>query len=416
MKIINKDLITFFKQNKEIIISNWLDVEIVKALLKKFNIKYKIFKESTATELIEYFIRIIEEKHAIGACPVIEKLLNVFFEKNFNATDIFALCNSFKDIITFLMIDNSINKDVMRKFYKIQDQNLQNTLSLYTYKMSKQNELLKTQRDIIEDHVLLTTTNEKGIITHTTDAFCKLSGYSKDELVGKSHRIMRDPTVPQKYYKDLWDTILQGKSWESNVRNITKNGILFIVRTKIVAVKDKEGTIVQYMAIRDDITAKENAKYDSLTKLYNRKQFDNKFKNLFEEAIYNSTSLCFIIADADHFKYVNDNYGHKKGDEVLIEISKILSDNTRDDDLCARWGGEEFAIVLIESNIDIAKKIANRMRKSISSNIFIGDKPQTCSFGISTLSKTDTIESLFNRADKALYKAKNNGRNRVEFL
>ena len=137
MKIINKDLITFFKQNKEIIISNWLDVEIVKALLKKFNIKYKIFKESTATELIEYFIRIIEEKHAIGACPVIEKLLNVFFEKNFNATDIFALCNSFKDIITFLMIDNSINKDVMRKFYKIQDQNLQNTLSLYTYKMSK---------------------------------------------------------------------------------------------------------------------------------------------------------------------------------------------------------------------------------------------------------------------------------------
>ena len=102
---------------------------------------------------------------------------------------------------------------------------------------------------------------------------------------------------------------------------------------------------------------------DQLTKLYNRKQFDNKFKNLFEEAIYNSTSLCFIIADADHFKYVNDNYGHKKGDEVLIEISKILSDNTRDDDLCARWGGEEFVIILPGTNIVGAFQFAEKLRK-----------------------------------------------------
>lgn len=416
MKTTENNLVTFFKQNKEIIILNWLDDDIVKTLLDKFNIKHKIFKKSTAPELIEYFIGILEGKNKIGACPIIEKLLNLFYKRNFNVNDIFGLCNSFKNQITFLMIDNGIHKDDMSTFYKIQDINLQNTLFLYTSKMSKKNELLETQKDIIEDHVLLTTTNEKGIITHTTDAFCKLSGYSKNELIGKTHRIMRDPTVPKEYFKDMWDTILQGEPWESNVRNIAKDGTLFIVRTKIVSVKDKDGTIVQYMAIRDDITAKENAKYDSLTKLYNRKQFDDKFKNLFEEAKYNSTDLCFIIADADHFKYVNDNYGHQKGDEVLIEISKILSDNTRGDDLCARWGGEEFAIVLIGSSIDIAKKIANRMRKSIASNILVGDKAQTCSFGISSLSNIDTIESLFKRADEALYKAKNSGRNRVEFL
>lgn len=416
MKAINNNLITFFKQNKEIIISNWLEDDKVKTLLEKFNIKHKIFKETTAKELLEYFIGILEGKNKVGRCPVIEKLLNIFYKKNFNIDDIFGLCSSFKNKIIFLMIDNDINKDDMKTFFNIQDLNLQNTLSLYTYKISKKNELLKTQNEIIENHVLLTTTNENGIITHTTDAFCKLSGYSKNELIGKTHRIMRDPTIPKEYFKDMWETIIQGKSWESNVRNITKDGTLFIVRTKIVPVKDKEGTIVQYMAIRDDITAKENAKYDSLTKLYNRKQFDDKFKNLFEEAKHNSTNLCLIIADADHFKYINDNYGHQKGDEVLIEISKIISDNTRGDDICARWGGEEFAIVLIGSDIDIAKKIANRMRESIASNISVGEKPQTCSFGISSLSKSDTLESLFNRTDEALYKAKNNGRNRVEFL
>lgn len=409
-------LVEFFTKNKDIIITNWSYDTNVKILLDNFKIKHTYFQNTIASELINYFIGILEGKNKIGTCPVMEKLINLFYKKNFNIEDVFKLCSSFKNIVTFLMIENNIKKEHMKVFFDIQDLNLENVLYLYSIKMAKRNEILEIQKGIIEDHVLLTTTDLKGIITHTTDAFCKLSGFSKDELIGKSHKIMKDSSVPKEYFKDMWETILKGDYWESNVRNIAKDGTLFIVRTKIVPVKDKDGNVVQFMAIRDDITAKENAKYDSLTKLYNRSQFDDKFKNLFEESKHNKTELCLIIADADHFKRVNDNFGHQKGDEVLIEISKILSDNVRGDDLCARWGGEEFAIALPGSDITIAEKIANRMRTSIESNVLVGNKPQTCSFGIASIKKEDTLDTLFSRSDEALYKAKHNGRNRVEII
>ena len=243
-------------------------------------------------------------------------------------------------------------------------------------------------------------------------AFCDID----PEAVKKTHKLMKDPSLPKEYFKNLWSTIKKGKVWKSKVRNIAKDGTLFIVKTKIVPVRNSSNNVIQYMAIREDITAKENAKYDALTNLFNRKQFDEIFDKLFEEAQHNNTDLSLVIVDADHFKSVNDNYGHQKGDEVLVHISKILTQNIRGDDLCARWGGEEFVVLLPGSSFQIAQKVANRMRESIQENIKVDNSAQTCSFGVSELSKYDTIETMFKRADEALYSAKKTGRNKVVYF
>ncbi|MEA3383668.1 MAG: diguanylate cyclase [Campylobacterota bacterium] len=412
-KFTNSD-IDFFISNKNRIIETWINEKEVLAVLTNFKININKFKFKTASSLFDYLINVLLEKSELGRCPTIEALINILFKKNLHLEDVFILCSNFKNTFSLLMYQENIPTEKIKLLLKILDINLHNTLKLFTDKLHDKDEILKRQKQIIEDHVLLTTTNPKGVITHTTDAFCKLSGFSKEEMIGQSHRIMKDPNLPKEFFTTLWETVLAGKTWESNVRNIAKDGTLFVVKTKIIPVKDKNGEIIQLMAIRDDITDKEKAKYDSLTNIFTRGEFDKKFAILIEEAKHNNTELSIIVVDADHFKKVNDTYGHQKGDEVLVDIAKVLTNNIRGNDICARWGGEEFVVLLPGSSIEVAKKIANRMRENISSYIKIDNQAQTCSFGISSLQENDTENTLFKKADEALYNAKSNGRDRVE--
>jgi len=408
--------LNFLKNNKKQIINRWSSNDKIKILLHRFKISQEYFQNTIADKIVEYFIGVIQGKNSINNCPIMRDMIILFYEKGFAVEDVYSICSGFKNTISFLMFEKELDKKDAEILIELIDTNLISTLKIYGDKVLYQNKLLQLQKNIIEDHVLLTITDIRGKIIHTTDAFCKLSGFTKKELLGKTHKILRDSSLPKSYFKDLWSTIKKGKIWTSNVRNITKEGTLFIVNTKIVPVKDLDDRVIQYMAIREDVTAKENAKYDTLTNIFNRKQFDKIFYKLFEESKHNKTELTLIIVDADNFKKVNDNFGHQKGDEVLIEISKILTQNIRGNDLCARWGGEEFAVLLPGSSALVAQKVANRMRESIQSNILVNKKAQTCSFGVSDININDSIESMFKRADEALYNAKKTGRNKVIYF
>jgi len=126
-----------------------------------------------------------------------------------------------------------------------------------------------------------------------------------------------------------------------------------------------------------------------------------------------NTIFSIIIMDIDFFKKVNDKYGHKVGDNVLVKIAEILKKNTRNLDVLGRWGGEEFLIICTETDINKAIVIAQKIRLKIEKHNFSIAGHLTCSFGVSQYNKNDKNESTFRRADKALYKAKNSGRNKV---
>ncbi|PHS76722.1 MAG: diguanylate cyclase response regulator [Rhodospirillaceae bacterium] len=157
------------------------------------------------------------------------------------------------------------------------------------------------------------------------------------------------------------------------------------------------------------------AMYDALTNLFNRKSFNDLL--LREVAMFkrDGQDLSMVMIDIDHFKNVNDSYGHDGGDKVLIDLAKVLRTVSRPRDLPCRWGGEEFAWLLPETNLEQATIAAERLRQAIQDHDFQGVSPQTVSLGVSMFrSGENDGEALCKRADKALYAAKQAGRNRVE--
>ncbi|PHR57844.1 MAG: hypothetical protein COA44_05055 [Arcobacter sp.] len=153
---------------------------------------------------------------------------------------------------------------------------------------------------------------------------------------------------------------------------------------------------------------------DQLTGLCNRSKIRESFSNEQKKSIRYKHNLSMIIIDLDYFKRVNDSYGHSIGDEFLQAIASILKDVCRDTDLIARWGGEEFLILLPDTDIEAAQDLSIRLKKTINEMAFKDIGRQSASFGISKFKEDDSLDTLFQRADEALYRAKNKGRDRIE--
>lgn len=152
---------------------------------------------------------------------------------------------------------------------------------------------------------------------------------------------------------------------------------------------------------------------DQLTGLYNRLYLDNTFKTELEKCKRYKRQFSIVLADIDHFKSINDTFGHQVGDQVLTEFSAILQQHVRRTDTVGRWGGEEFLIICPETDLDGAAAFAENLRLLINLYEFTDAGEQTCSFGVTSFLPEDSEEQMTARADKALYKAKELGRNKV---
>lgn len=180
---------------------------------------------------------------------------------------------------------------------------------------------------------------------------------------------------------------------------------------KMLEIKTEENDFLkQKIAIleKEISMLKNSSSRDNLTGLYNR--------NIVEEAYDNSDSL--IMCDIDDFKKLNDNFGHNFGDQVLVEISKMIKSCVRSSDYVIRWGGEEFLIFVRTASIEVAVSLAERIRKNAERiNIDNDKKPMiTMSFGVSKLDKTDSITSDIEKVDNALYDSKKSGKNKITIV
>ena len=165
---------------------------------------------------------------------------------------------------------------------------------------------------------------------------------------------------------------------------------------------------------------KDESSIDDLTSCYNKKETELIFKRMLSTYLrYKSTFFTVLMFDIDHFKNVNDRYGHLAGDFILKELSSIVKNHLRDSDIFGRVGGEEFTILLSQTKLNGALKLANKIKDFIENYNFIYQDINikiTISIGLTSIVKTDSYFSIVDRVDKALYQAKNNGRNRIEYL
>ena len=155
------------------------------------------------------------------------------------------------------------------------------------------------------------------------------------------------------------------------------------------------------------------AEKDQLTKVYNKAKFNEELEEEIKRVKRYKNNFGLIIYDIDKFKEINDNYGHDIGDEILVELTNLVRKSIRNIDFLARWGGEEFVIITPNSSLDSTIKLADRLRKEIAQHNFSKIGGITCSFGATVFKEEVNIESMLERVDKALYKAKNKGRNEV---
>lgn len=167
---------------------------------------------------------------------------------------------------------------------------------------------------------------------------------------------------------------------------------------------------------REKLEALLQSRIDGLTDLHNRIDFDERFEAEFTASRRHEKALSLLFLDIDHFKNLNDNYGHQAGDEALRQVAKTLKEVCRTEDVPCRYGGEEFTIILPDTGKAGAEQLAERLRAAIEEKEinFEGQKlPVTASIGISTFSHQEKGEALIQEADKALYQAKTGGRNKV---
>ncbi|MEJ2415140.1 MAG: diguanylate cyclase, partial [Sulfurimonas sp.] len=233
-------------------------------------------------------------------------------------------------------------------------------------------------------------------------------------------RILKSDVQDKKFYRRMWQSILSKGKFSDVFISRKKDGTLFYDKKDISTITDDDGNPLYYVSISRDITKQmEKEKQlqsqvytDTLTKLYNRRKYTEVVQQKLEDFEKNSKVFSLILADIDHFKSVNDTYGHDKGDQLLREFAQLLEENLRQDDYIFRWGGEEFAI-LVDTVGTSATLLANKIRKTIEETT-LAELKITASFGVSEFQNGMDIEKLFNTVDQALYEAKQTGRNKVK--
>ena len=289
-------------------------------------------------------------------------------------------------------------------------------------------ELVENAEDV------MCTADLEGNFTSVNRAAERVSGYSRAEVIGRPFRDFVAPEFRPLLSKMTELKLAGQQSTVFEVELVTKDGdrIPIEVNTRLKSVDGKPVGIhgigrdlgerrrmANELRRRNEALEEANAtirrlmNQDSLTKLANRRGLEETLERAISFARRAAQTLCLVLCDIDHFKVINDTFGHVAGDEVLASFARLLGNSCRREDTAARFGGEEFVLLLPNTPLDRAVEIAERIRGNMDRIELEGDTTLTASFGVAECRIDDTSESLIGRADEALYSAKEAGRDKV---
>jgi diguanylate cyclase (GGDEF)-like protein/PAS domain S-box-containing protein len=271
----------------------------------------------------------------------------------------------------------------------------------------------------------ITITDAEGLIVDVNDAFSRITGYSRAEVLGLNPSLLNSGRQGKEYYAAMWASLVDKGHWYGEIWNRRKNGEVYAEMQTISAVRDEQGVIRNYVALFSDITvAKEHQKqlehvahFDALTSLPNRVLLADRLRQGMARAQRNGLPLAVVYLDLDGFKAINDRHGHKFGDQLLIALSARMKQALREGDTLARIGGDEFVSVMGDLN-DFAASLPmlGRLLAAAASPVAFGDVvlQVSASLGVTFYPQEQEMDAdqLLRQADQAMYQAKLSGKNR----
>lgn len=298
--------------------------------------------------------------------------------------------------------------------------------ALLRHERDEQDRLARSVFEHASEAILIT--DDQGHILQVNEAFTYITGYSREEVLGKTPALLKSGHHDASFYQQLWQTLADVGHWEGEVWNRRKNGELYAQQLNINAVKDDQGVIAQYVALFSDITLMKEeqrslhhkANHDALTGLPNRSLLLDRLEQAFVALDRHGGRLAVVFLDLDGFKPVNDTFGHDAGDRVLQEVSQRILGCIRAEDTLARLGGDEF-VLLLPHQIDMPAtlKLLQRVLSEVGRPYAWKHHSLqvSASLGVSLYAGEPgmTAEQLLQQADEAMYQAKSSGKNAFRF-
>jgi len=304
---------------------------------------------------------------------------------------------------------------------------IEGTIRNITERKLTEVEMDKLSRALTQTADIVMITDCNGVIEYVNPAFHEITGFSRTEAVGKKANLLKSGKQSEEFYHRLWKTVSSGESFNDIFINKKKDNSLYYESKTITPVIDHKGEISHFISTGKDITEQMHAQnrlnylahHDALTELPNRTMFLEHTKQALARARLHKHRLAVLFIDLDSFKYINDSLGHEIGDQLLINIGRRIMHQLRDGDMIARFGGDEFVILLDNVNKDTdISLMASRMLDAISPSFNINgmDLHITASTGISLFpTDGDDAKTLLRNADSAMYRAKEIGKNTYKF-
>lgn len=274
---------------------------------------------------------------------------------------------------------------------------------------------------VSNDGIIIADTNNR--IVEVNPAFTALTGYARNEVLGRNPRLLASGKQDRGFYADMWKSLTELGYWEGELWSRRKDGVAYLEKLLIYTLKDVRGRVVNRIGVFSDITQSKQeqetvahqAQHDFLTNLPNRLLFRDRFKQQLAWARRNSRKFAVMYIDLDRFKPVNDTLGHQMGDLLLIAVANRLRSQVREVDTVSRFGGDEFAILVsdVMAQNDVAK-LADKILAALSQPFILDGHTINTSGSLGIAMYPDDgsdMETILGKADAAMYKAKHSGSN-----
>ena len=302
-----------------------------------------------------------------------------------------------------------------------------------TERKAAEEQLRKLSLAVEQSPESIIITNLDAEIEYVNEAFLQKTGYSREEVLGKNPRFLHSDKTPPETFVALWEALAEGRAWKGDFHNRRKDGSDYIEHAIITPIRQPDGTVTHYVAVKEDITSRRASEdqintlafYDPLTNLPNRRLLLDRLKQALASTARNRRYGALLFIDLDNFKTLNDTLGHDIGDLLLLQVAQRLTTCVRVGDTVARLGGDEFVVMLedlsghVEESAAQTKTVGEKILATLNQPYQLDSYSHhsTPSIGVTLFSdQQETIDELLKRADLAMYQAKAAGRNTLRFF